>query len=536
MVRPDQRQLNRLQGVAIDFLNPAHGFMATSGGTLRSTEDGGRTWQAVSSGPRFVSLSFVSPRAGFALTARGRVEVTRDAGRSWRSVHAFSVGPDGGPVGGAIEFVDTEHGWASPTGESVFRTMDGGATWSHLRLPCSHTVVATSFADDANGLLVCGGGAGAGQQEKDLYATADGGRTWSHRACTSGYGPGCKNSLPGSGYVGRLAFEDPQTGLLATDRGGIWRSRDGGRHWAETLLTDDAWFVVSMSWASSRTVFALTGSDGSLVRSDDSGVHWRRVSPHGAGPPTGAISFSSPARGIGIGSGRILVPAGISATDDGGVTWRHVADLGDVVDSQLARAGPKIVWALGYRAPPSGTTRYFLIRSADEGRSWQRMLKPAGLGIGATLSFPTSQAGYLADGRRLFRTRDGGRSWELVRTSGQDLRGAVFVTPGRGLLIRDDALYRSDDEGRSWKAVPVIPSGRLLALSVLDPRHWWLETPNYLLRTADGGRSWTAIRLEGFDPKSIVFATPSVGYARGFEGGLYRTRDGGRTWRFVPAR
>jgi photosystem II stability/assembly factor-like uncharacterized protein len=71
---------------------------------------------------------------------------------------------------------------------------------------------------------------------------------------------------------------------------------------------------------------------------------------------------------------------------------------------------------------------------------------------------------------------------------------------------------------------------------VLDARHWWLEGRNTLLRTADGGRSWTAIRLPDSELTSLDFVTPNVGYSVASEGGLYRTSDGGRNWRLVQPR
>jgi photosystem II stability/assembly factor-like uncharacterized protein len=420
---------------------------------------------------------------------------------------------------------------------AVYRTSDGGASWTLLRLPCDHSSIAAGFVDDSNGLLVCGGGAGAGSQAKDFYATADGGQTWQRRACSRGYRPDCNSDLPGIGYVGRLAFGNVRRGLLVTDRGGIWRTLDGGRSWRQTLLTDDEWFVASISWASPRTIFALTMQDDSLIRSDDAGAHWRRVWPAGAGLPPGAFSFSSPSTGIGLGSSRILVPGGLSATADGGVTWRHVADLRDVFEDELVRAGPRIVWTIAYGKPSfTGARSYFFLRSTDGGRQWRRRPTPGGIGPTVTLSFPAPSVGFAAGDSGLFRTDDGGDSWRRVGAR-RHLSGAVFVTKREGLLVsQTGSLLRSGDGGRSWRAVRVSPGVELSGVFALDQKRWWLEAPGYLLRTADGGRSWTGMRVRGLDTTALDFVTPSIGYARAAAaGGLERTKDGGRTWSFVPS-
>ena len=544
----------------MDFLTPNRGFLATRDGELRRTSDGGRTWQVVSAGRRFVSLSFVSSAAGFALTTGGRFASTRDGGRSWRIVHAFRSPAATGPYSGAIEFVDATDGWAAPSGwGSVYRTVDGGATWRRQPFRCGLALGGFSFVDDSNGFLICGGQPATIDQQKNLYISADGGETWRRRACVHAIGPRCPGNLALAGYASGVAFRDLRTGLLLADRSGIARTLDGGRHWKQTLFTDDAYSILSVSWASTRTVYGLSLQDGTLIRSDDAGLRWRRVWPVGSGAPTGAVSFSSPTRGIGITAGRLLAPAGIVATDDGGKTWRHAAS-DHLLDSELVRSGAHVVWAVGFRDLPSGESRDFLVRSSDDGRHWRRMPTPTALDVPA-LSFPTPRIGFLSDySKRLFRTDDGGRSWHLVTTARRSLRGAIFVSTREGLLAGDHGLSRTDDGGRSWRHVRVTPQMRFVGAAVLDARHWWLAgytCPNagktigpkipglgfakpapcagksYLLRTADGGRSWTAIRFGKPPPSALTFVTPTVGYSAAGPDGIYRTTDAGRSWHFL---
>ncbi len=249
VVGPDQRRLDRVVGVAIDFLTPARGFMATRGGDLRRTADGGRTWTVVARGPKLASLSFVSASEGFALTTRGRVVATRNGGRSWRLLHSFVGHPDGGPFRGAIQFVDRERGWASAFGDRVYRTVDGGTSWSPMAFQCGFGLGGFSFVDQSKGFLICGGQGATIEQEKDLYVTAHGGQTWRRRACVHVFGPKCRGNLSLGGYASWLDFRDAQTGLLVSDRAGIALTLDGGRRWAGTLFTDDLYPIASTSWA-----------------------------------------------------------------------------------------------------------------------------------------------------------------------------------------------------------------------------------------------------------------------------------------------
>jgi len=497
-----------------------------------------------------VALSFPSVTKGFGLTARSRVAATGDGGHSWRAIHSFGRIVRNGPFPGAIEFVDAEHGWAAPSG-FLYRTSDGGSTWTRQGFQCGFALGGFSFVDSRTGFMICGGQPATIDQQKDLYATDDGGLTWHRRACVHAVGPRCKGNLQLGGYASGLAFLDASTGLLLADRSGIARTHDGGRHWDDVLFTDDQYSIVSTSWASPRTVYGLVLQDGSLIRSDDAGRHWHSVYPRGPGAPTGPVSFSSPTGGIGYSAGRLLRPRGIVATTDGGLTWSRVG--GAPASDSLDRVSRLVVWSIGTKRLRGGGLRSFLFRSDDDGRDWHRL--PAQPGIDAArISFPTAQVGYVADvSGGLVRTDDAGKSWHSVRKRGRDLQDAVFFSASGGLVGGDFGLLRTDDGGSSWQQVAVKPRLRFDQLAVLDARHWWLAGRacprssgfdkvacggnDFLLETADGGQSWTAIRFARFPfGASLSFASLKVGYVSGDPRGVYRTTDGGRSWRFLVAR
>jgi photosystem II stability/assembly factor-like uncharacterized protein len=479
------------------------------------------------------------------------VAATDDGGRSWQALHSFGKHAVDSPFPGAIEFVDAEHGWAAPSG-FLYRTTNGGSTWTRQRFQCGFALGGFSFVDARTGFMICGGQPATIDQQKDLYATDDGGLSWHRRACVHTVGPRCQSNLQLGGFASGLAFRDAKTGLLITDRGGIARTHDGGLNWADSLFTDDQYVIVSTSWASPRTVYALIEQDGSVIRSDDAGRHWHSVYPRGPGAPTGPVSFSSATDGIGYSAGRLLRPGGIVATGDGGRTWNRVGRAS--ASDSLDRVTRRVVWSIGTQRLRDGGLRSFLVRPDDNGRHWRRL--PAQPGIdAATISFPTARVGYVADvSGGLVRTEDAGKSWHTVRKRGRDLQGAVFFSSRGGLLGGDFGLLGTDDGGRSWRRVAVKPRMTFDELAVLDERRWWLAGftcrekasgfgkvscggKRYLLRTTDGGRSWTAIRFARLPlGASLSFATPRVGYVSGDPRGVYRTTDGGRTWRFLVAR
>jgi photosystem II stability/assembly factor-like uncharacterized protein len=515
--------------VAVDFPTPKSGYLGLRGGRMLATDDSGRSWRTVSGGPRFDALAFVSPRVGFGLSGRLLFR-TVDGARRWERFHAFPRGRGSfGPAGEVLSFVDRGHGWAVPADGRLYRTRDGGRSWARVGFPCSAAEVAggVSFVTRKVGFAVCGGQPATIMQERSYYRTDDGGDRWrltERRIFT--------------GHVSGIEYLSERVGFERASRLGVGRLPGH-----EIVLdTNDIESVLSMSWPDAEHGFALLSHSG-LVHTDDGGRHWQRVYPGSLPAPVGPLSFSSPSRGIGavLSLGIFTRPGAILATDDGGASWLLRGSPGRREIAALARVSPSVVWAISanHRGRP------VLFRSGDDGRRW-RPVRSFPLGGEAWLSFPRERDGFLGDDRgHLYRTSNGGRTWRALRYPGGVGR-AVFLSGSEGLAFTDAELLATPDGGLTWKGVPV--RGASIAfrtLGAFDRQHIWVGgldltadcsrgfCPGLLLRTSDGGRHWTLIRLPsliGFG--GLDWVTPLVGYAPG----PYRTRDGGRSWRYLLPR
>lgn len=111
----------------IDFLSSEIGWVVGVS-SLTSTTDGGSTWQTLGepTGDPLVTVQFTSTTDGFGVTASGLVVKTADGGVSWQNVPlnvpatALCVAGSGSST---AAYVADEQG-------DVFRSLDGGATWS----------------------------------------------------------------------------------------------------------------------------------------------------------------------------------------------------------------------------------------------------------------------------------------------------------------------------------------------------------------------------------------------------------------------
>lgn len=116
----------------------------------------------------------------------------------------------------------------------------------------------------------------------------------------------------------------------------------------------------------------------------------------------------------------------------------------------------------------------------------------------------------------LLSTMDGGATWKALRRPTEDaLRDVYFVDAATGWLVCDRSDFKPRSEG---------------------------ESRSYLLKTTDGGGSWTRVEATGADKDvrlvRVVFAGRERGWTFGEAGALYATEDGGLTWsrRVLPTR
>jgi photosystem II stability/assembly factor-like uncharacterized protein len=108
----------------------------------------------------------------------------------------------------------------------------------------------------------------------------------------------------------------------------------------------------------------------------------------------------------------------------------------------------------------------------------------------------------------LLATENGGRSWEVRRRPTEDtLRDIFFTSEGTGWLVCDRSIY--------------------LLKTKTEPR-------SYLLKTSDGGASWSRVEVTGADVDvlltRVAFVDEARGWAFGEMGALYATTDGGASW------
>lgn len=146
----------------------------------------------------------------------------------------------------------------------------------------------------------------------------------------------------------------------------------------------------------------------------------------------------------------------------------------------------------------------------------------------------------IALGKGIFRTRDGGYSWEKVNEIG--LRQLAFYNDNVGYASGggwggsgSGLVYKTTDAGVTWEQVFNGPRG-LFSLALLGDSCVLVGSPwvgNSLWRSIDAGKTWDEVKGAGADAGMILALTSQQVIAINLQGNVFRSEDAGATWKKV---
>ncbi|HXS66586.1 MAG TPA: hypothetical protein VN767_27335 [Streptosporangiaceae bacterium] len=231
----------------------------------------------------------------------GGVWRTTDAGNSWANlsdgffrraaVGAIALAPSEPSVIYVGMGESTIRNNAS-SGDGVYRSVNGGLTWSHLGLEATRHISSLRVdpTDSDIAYVAALGHAHGPNPERGVYRTRDGGANWElvlHRGEDAGAADLCLD--PRNPRVIYATMWQGRRLPWRMDSGGpdsgLWRSVDGGDTWEDLSRRPGLpkgmmgrAGVAACSAQPGRVWAIVEAQDGAVFRSDDYGDHWERLS------------------------------------------------------------------------------------------------------------------------------------------------------------------------------------------------------------------------------------------------------------------
>src|SRR6516164_9106207 len=454
----------------------------------------------------------------------------------------------------------------------VWKTTDGGNTWQPLTdgTPIS-SVGAIAVAPSNRDVIYVGTGEAAPRGNMTygdgVYKSVDGGKTWSHIGLKDTRQIGALIVDPGNPDIVLVAALGHAFG--PNSERGVFRTTDGGRSWTKVLYKDentgaidvsfdphDARIVYAALWQARRQPwnFSSGGPGSGLYRSTDGGVSWKQLT--GNGLPAGILGRMhvsvSPADSKRVYAMIEAEQGGLYRSDDGGEHWQRVNDDG--------RLSQRAWYFSTVRADPKNADTVYaentgLFRSTDGGKTFELLPARHGDHHGIWID-PT-------DPDRIIEASDGGasisfdrgKSWSTVynQPTAQFYHVSVdtrfpYYAYGAQQDNSSIAIASMDDAGaigqRDWYDASNGEAGFVLA----DPRDanivygtnenlinrfnkhtmqmqvvsvWPVDASGHAAKDLEHRFNWTSpLAMSPFDPDTLYY-----GMER-----LYKTTDDGHSW------
>ncbi len=283
------------------------------------------------------------------------------------------------------------------TGGGVWKTVNGGSTWTPVSDKAFKTSSVGALAVAPSNPDVVYVGMGETQlrgniiQGDGVYKTSDGGKTWTHVGLDKSMAVARVRVHPtNADIVYVAALGDPYG---PTAERGIFRSKDGAKTWERVLFRDEKTGGVDLAfdpanpdviyaalWEVFRTPHSMSsGGPGSgLFKSTDGGTTWTELT-RAAGLPKGVVGkIGVSVSGADANRVYAIVEAedgGVFVSDDAGKTWKQVSD-----DRRLRQRA--FYYTRVYADPKEKDTVYVLNvgfhKSTDGGKTSKAIRVPHG--------------------------------------------------------------------------------------------------------------------------------------------------------------
>lgn len=212
-------------------------------------------------------------------------------------------------------------------------------------------------------------------------------------------------------------------------------------------------------------------------------------------------------------------------SSDQGASWKQVEVPARTMLTAVAASGSR-VWAVGHDA--------LVVHSMDGGRTWQRQhFDPERDAPLLDVWFADSQRGLAVGAYGMaLETADGGGSWDEVTIHPEEAHLNSIAAAADGTLYvsaEDGGVFRSRDGGRSWEPRPTPYVGSLFGTLALSDAVLVFGLRGHVFRSENGGEAWVPIDT-GTDATLLNGAQLDDGTVVivGLSGTVLASRDGGR--------
>lgn len=424
-----------------------------------------------------------TPSKFYVAFATGGLWRTEDDGINWTPLFdnesCFAIGDVAISKDGSTIWIGTgenNNQRTSYSGTGIFKSTDGGKTWTNMGLWESHRIGRVLIdPKDENTVYVAASGHLYSQgSDRGVYKTTDGGKTW-QLVLKVDENTGCIDVAMDSKNPDVLVacmYDRDRRAWNFRESGpgsGIYRSENGGRSWTKiaALPSGTSLGRAGVASAPSKTgVFYVflenQGPDPDVYSADE-------------GAPSGDLTFL---RFTKLTEDMFLALDRKVLDPFARANFPTDAKVDEVVDKVKSKQWTmKDVFALIEKRRPNAFELDIrngeVYRTDDGGKKWRltcnyRLGDFMGYYCGRVVVSPKNENDIAITGLTMARSRDGGKTWEREAERVHSDQHAFWYDPRDSKRMwngNDGGIYVSKDEGKSWKHVNNIPVGQFTTIA-----------------------------------------------------------------------
>ncbi len=482
------------------FLNRNIGWLIFNS-KLAYTDDGGKTWTDRMDSVDKITLNdivFINDSLGF-LCANRYLARTENGGKEWMKVDSAAI-IDIMPIK-TIQMIDTLAGYCLGW-FGISKTIDGGKTWkknlfvgSGARFEVMHfSCIDTGFALFGFGPMY-------------VFRTNDGGATWSNRPLQSVIMP-----------IMSINFPERQKGIGTADNGAIYRILGAGDSIFEITMGTGNDVLNCIDFGSEMHGFAGTGSlffgDSALLYSSDGGSTWNKK-PTPLKAIASLLCFDSNTIILhGMDSSMVRMTM---RTTNRGFTWTNSGEFDDDISYYRIRNMPQAAYLFKENEKALYLTSDAGITWVKKGQIPMDTINGQPANNRVSFYFFNADTGIAMSNVNMYRTSDGGYTWDKIPNSipGDLVKNDIyFCSPKVGWVVGSNStisnsprgiIFKTDNGGLTWREQEnlgyfpdyyIAPTGKpwniFIKIYAKDDgkEAWVLDNASGILHTDDGGEHW----------------------------------------------
>jgi photosystem II stability/assembly factor-like uncharacterized protein len=192
----------------------------------------------------------------------------------------------------------------------MLRTTDGGLSW--IPLGFADYLTSICFAASHRGLAVGGGGT--------IFRTIDGGATWTRQSSGT------------TAILNDVYLRDDGTAMIVGNGGTILRTTDGGSHW-DHLESGTPEHLTSIVLIDALTATAV-GWNGTIIQTTNGGAAWSTI-PSGVSWNLERVRFATATDGICVGDYGTILRTSDSGNSWEQILWTHADGDAQITGASL---------------------------------------------------------------------------------------------------------------------------------------------------------------------------------------------------------